>query len=275
MTRFQPSPHEERLDNKVMVITGSTQGQGEAFARRAAYLGAAGIVICGRDEVKGNALVPALRDIGTEAIYAPADLTNPEDCRSVMRACDEHFGRIDGLVNSAGNASRGTLETTSVELWDRLFALNVRAPFILMQEAARIMRREGIPGSIVNILTMASYGGEPALMAYSSSKAALAVLTKNVAHQLQPHHIRVNGLNIGWTNTPGEHVTELSTGQPENWLECANASRPFARLLLPEDIAPMVTYLLSDTAAMITGSVIDWDQTIHGTYGDHEPVFEQ
>ncbi|MBL8132274.1 MAG: SDR family oxidoreductase [Anaerolineae bacterium] len=272
--RFQPLPNEGRLDGKVLVITGSTQGQGEAFAQRAAYLGAAGIVICGRSEDKGAAVVKSLEEIGAQALFVKADLASAEDCRAVMRACDARFGRVDGLVNSAGNATRGTLETTTVELWDWLFALNVRAPFILMQDAVRIMRREDIKGSIVNIQTMSAYGGQPDLMAYSSSKAALSALTKNAAYQLQPYQIRVNALNIGWTNTPGEHVTQMSTGKPEDWLEAADASRPFKRLLLPEDIAPMVTYLLSDMASMVTGSVIDWDQTINGPYGTHEPVFE-
>ncbi|MCK6579454.1 MAG: SDR family oxidoreductase [Anaerolineae bacterium] len=272
--RFQPLPNEGRLDGKVLVITGSTQGQGEAFAQRAAYLGAAGIVICGRSEDKGAAVVKSLEEIGAQALFVKADLASAEDCRAVMRACDARFGRVDGLVNSAGHATRGTLETTTVELWDWLFALNVRAPFILMQDAVRIMRREDIKGSIVNIQTMSAYGGQPDLMAYSSSKAALSALTKNAAYQLQPYQIRVNALNIGWTNTPGEHVTQMSTGMPEDWLQAADASRPFKRLLLPEDIAPMVTYLLSDMASMVTGSVIDWDQTINGPYGAHEPVFE-
>jgi NAD(P)-dependent dehydrogenase (short-subunit alcohol dehydrogenase family) len=257
----------DRLENKVIIVTGSTQGLGEYIAHRAARLGAEGIVICGRNEANGKNVVCALEKAGTKAIYVQADLENEDDCRSIVKRCDETFGRVDGLVNSAGLSSRGTLDSTSVKLWDKLFNINARAPFILMQEAVRVMKREKIKGSIVNIITMGAYGGPPQLMAYCSSKAALSVLTKNVAQTLQPTGIRANGLNIGWMETPGEHAIQKATGQPQNWLELANAARPFGRILHPKDIAPMVTYLLGDQAQMMTGSIIDLDQTIHGPYG--------
>ena len=145
----------------------------------------------------------------------------------------------------------------------------MRAPFLLMQHAARLMRGHGGGGSVVNIITMASHGGEPVLTAYAASKGALATLTRNAGYQLQPDRIRVNGLNIGWTATEGEHGVQTGTGQAADWLAEADASRPFGRLLRPADIAPMVTYLLSDAAEMVTGSVIDFDQTVHGPYGEH------
>jgi NAD(P)-dependent dehydrogenase (short-subunit alcohol dehydrogenase family) len=259
----------QRLIGKVVVVTGSTQGLGAAIARRAARLGAAGLVVCGRDRARGEAVRDELAGLGCEAIFVAADLALEDDCRAVVRACDERFARVDGLVNAAGLSTRGTLDDTSVELWDRLFAVNARAPFLLMQEAARVMRREGAGGSVVNIITMASHGGEPALTGYSASKAALAALTRNAGYQLQPDRIRVNGLNIGWTATEGEHAVQTATGAPEDWRAAADASRPFGRLLHPDDIAPLVTYLLSDAAAMVTGSVIDFDQTVHGPYGEH------
>jgi NAD(P)-dependent dehydrogenase (short-subunit alcohol dehydrogenase family) len=259
----------QRLVGKVLVVTGSTQGLGAAIARRGGGPGAAAIVVCGRDRERGEAVRDELAGVGCEALFVAADLADPDECRSIVHACDERFGALDGLVNAAGLSSRGTLDDTSVELWDRLFAVNVRAPFLLMQEAARIMRRAGGGGSIVNIITMASHGGEPALTGYSASKAALATLTRNAGYQLQPDRIRVNGLNIGWTATEGEHAVQTGTGAPEDWRAAADASRPFGRLLAPEDIAPMVTYLLSDAAAMVTGSVIDFDQTVHGPYGEH------
>jgi len=254
----------QRLDGKVVVVTGATQGLGAAITRRAAALDAAGVVVCGRDADRGRAVA---EEVG--GLFVAADLTDPRAGEIVVGACDERYGRLDGLVNAAGLSSRGTLDDTSVELWDRLFAVNARAPFLLMQHAARVMRREGNGGSIVNIITMASHGGEPALTAYSASKGALAVLTRNAGYQLQPDRIRVTGLNIGWTATEGEHGVQTATGQPDGWLAEADASRPFGRLLRPGDIAPMVTFLLSDAAAMITGSVMDYDQTVHGPYGAH------
>jgi NAD(P)-dependent dehydrogenase (short-subunit alcohol dehydrogenase family) len=261
-----------RLHGKVVVVSGSTQGLGAAIARRVAALGGAGVVVCGRDAQRGATVRDELVGLGVDAVFVAADLGDPEQCRAIVRACDQRFGRIDGLVNAAGLSSRGTLDDTSVELWDRLFAVNARAPFLLMQEAARVMRREGTGGSVVNIITMASHGGEPALTGYSSSKAALAALTRNAGYQLQPDRIRVNGLNIGWTATEGEHAVQTATGAPDDWRAAADASRPFGRLLTPDDIAPMVTYLLSDAAHMVTGSVIDFDQTVHGPYGEHIPA---
>jgi NAD(P)-dependent dehydrogenase (short-subunit alcohol dehydrogenase family) len=252
---------QQRLDGKVVVVTGSTQGLGAAIARRAAELGAGGIVVTGRDRERGERMRDELE---CDAEFVQAELSDVHDCRRIIGACDGRFGRIDGLVNAAGLSTRGTLDDTSVELWDRLFAVNVRAPFVLMQEAARVMRREGAGGSVVNIITMASHGGEPVLMAYSASKGALATLTRNVGNALRPDRIRVNGLNIGWTATEGEHGVQTGVGQPDDWLADADASAALGRLLRPEDIAPMVTHLLSDAASMVTGSVMDFDQTVLG-----------
>jgi NAD(P)-dependent dehydrogenase (short-subunit alcohol dehydrogenase family) len=259
----------QRLDGTVVVVTGSTQGLGAAIATRAAVLGAAGVVVTGRDAARGEGVRERLAGLGTDALFVAGDLAREDDCRALIAAGAERFGRIDGLVNAAGVSLRGTLDDTSVELWDLLFAVNVRAPFVLTQEAARLMRAGGRGGSVVNIITMASHGGEPVLMAYSASKGALATLTRNLGYSLQPDRIRVNGLNIGWTATEGEHGVQTGTGQAEDWLAGADASRPLGRLLRPGDIAPMVTYLLSDAAQMITGSVVDFDQTVHGPYGEH------
>jgi NAD(P)-dependent dehydrogenase (short-subunit alcohol dehydrogenase family) len=260
----------QRLDGRVVVVTGATQGVGAAIARRVARLGAAGLVISGRDAARGEAVRAELEALGPEAVFVAAELADPDACRAVIAVADERFGRLDGLVNAAGLSTRGTLDDTTVELWDTLFAVNARAPFVLTQEAARIMRREGRGGSVVNIITMASHGGEPVLMAYAASKAALAAFTRNAGYALQPDRIRVNGLNIGWTATEGEHRVQTGVGQPEDWRAAADASRPFGRLLSPDDdLAPMVTHLLSDAASMVTGSVIDFDQTVHGPSGEH------
>ena len=254
------------LAGKVAIVTGSTQGLGAAIAARAAALGAAGVVVTGRDRARGERVAAGLPGA---ALFVAGDLAREADCRAIGAAGAERFGRLDGLVNAAGLSSRGTLDDTSAELWDRLFAVNVRAPFLLTQEAARLMRRGGRGGSVVNIVTMASHGGEPVLMAYAASKGALATLTRNLGHALQPDRIRVNGLNIGWTATEGEHGVQTATGQAADWLDEADASRPFGRLLRPGDIAPMATYLLREAARMVTGSVMDFDQTVHGPYGAH------
>ena len=182
-----------RMDGKVVLVTGGTQGIGEGVALLCAEQGAAGVLITGRNVDNGARVCAALEDGGCDAAFIRADLTVERECREVVAECDRRFGRVDGLVNAAAQTTRGTLDDTSVELWDYLHALNVRAPFILTQEAARVMRREGRGGSIVNIITMSSHGGQPFIVAYSVSKGALAVLTKNTAHSLRFDRIRVNG----------------------------------------------------------------------------------
>lgn len=254
------------LKDGVFIVTGSTQGIGEMIARRLAERQAAGIVIVGRDHARGVAVENDIRGLGAEAVFVEADHSNISDCRRVVQTADGTFGRIDGLVNAAGDTSRGTLDGTSEEDWDRIFAVNVRAPFFLIQETVRVMKREKCPGRIVNIITMSSHGGQPKLVPYSTSKGALSVMTKNLAHGLLQDRIRVNGVNIGWADTPNEHAVQLSEGQPENWLEAAEAAQPFGRLIKPDDVARLVLFLLSADSGLMTGSILDYDQMVMGAY---------
>jgi NAD(P)-dependent dehydrogenase (short-subunit alcohol dehydrogenase family) len=163
----------QELTGRVVVVTGSTQGLGEGIARRCAELHAAAVVITGRDEARGAGVARAIEKAGTRALFVRADLAVVDDCRTIIKAASDKFGRIDGLVNSAATTDRGTLDNTSVELWDRMMDLNVRAPFLLMQEAARVMKAGGRGGSIVNILSMSANGGQPFLTAYSSACAPI------------------------------------------------------------------------------------------------------
>ncbi len=254
------------LQGKVIVVTGSTQGLGKEIVRQAAEGGAEGIIVSGRSRERGAAVAAAFRSRSCRTLFVQADLRDPEACLQIVSAADKTFGRLDGLVNAAGCTERGALEDTSVELWERMMAVNVRAPFLLMQASVKIMQREGRGGSIVNILSMSAHGGASKLTPYSVSKGALGVLTKNAAHSQSRHRIRVNALNIGWMATEGEHQIQLLEGEPTNWLETADASMPFGRILRPHDIAGMTSYLLSDEACMMTGSLIDIDQHVMGIY---------
>jgi NAD(P)-dependent dehydrogenase (short-subunit alcohol dehydrogenase family) len=114
---------------------------------------------------------------------------------------------------------------------------------------------------------MSSHGGQPFLCPYSTSKGALATLTKNVAQSVLKHRIRVNGLNLGWMDTPGEDAIQkrFHAATPE-WLKNAEAMQPFGRLVKPQEVAQVVAFLLSDRSGMMTGSVIDFDQNVMGTY---------
>jgi NAD(P)-dependent dehydrogenase (short-subunit alcohol dehydrogenase family) len=254
-----------RVDGKVVIVTGGTQGVGEAIAIDAAESGAAGVVICGRQQEKGAAVVEAIEAAGSQGLFVTTDLSLPDDCRAVVDACDEKFGRVDGLVNAAADTNRGTLDDTTVEFWDYLFAVNVRAPFLLTQQSVRLMKRDNIEGSIVNILSVAAYCGLDCIMAYSSTKGALSTFTKNTANGLRADRIRVNGINLGWTDTPAEHTVQIKMGQPENWLEAAEQASPFGRLLKPIDVARLATYLLSDESGILTGSLIDYSQRVMGS----------
>jgi NAD(P)-dependent dehydrogenase (short-subunit alcohol dehydrogenase family) len=253
-----------RLDGKVILTTGGTQGLGEAVALHAARAGAAGVVLCGRQAEKGQATAARVEALGCAAEFVVADLASVDDCRRVVRCCDARFGRVDGLVNAAADTNRGTLDETTVEFWDYLFAVNVRAPFLLTQECARIMRREKIAGSIVNILSVAAYCGLDILVAYSATKGALSTFTKNTAQGLRKHRIRVNGIHLGWTDTPAEHDVQRKQGSPEDWLERAQRQSPFGRLIKPDDVARLCLYLLSDASGILTGSNIDYADRVMG-----------
>ena len=255
-----------RLDGRVLLVTGGTQGVGEAIARAAAEAGAAAIAITGRDVARGEAVVADLSRT-TRAHFIAADLADRDAAARIVAEAGAALGTIDGLANAAGLTDRGTLEETSPELWDRLFAVNARAPFLLMQQVVRGLKAAGRPGAIVNIITMSSHGGQPFLTAYSASKGALATLTKNAAHALRNARIRVNGINLGWTDTPGEHAIQARDGAPQDWLARAAPQQPFGRLVAPRDVAGLAVYLLSDAAEMMTGSLIDLDQNVMGAYG--------
>lgn len=250
----------------MVIITGGTQGVGEAVALHSAEAGAAGIVICGRQEDKGQKVASRIKERGAQAEFVRADLSIVEDCRNLVARCDQVFGRVDGLVNAAADTNRSTLEQLTPEFWDYQFAVNVRAPFLLVQDAVRIMRRENIAGSIVNILSVAAYCGMDILPAYSSTKGALSTFTKNTANGLRKDRIRVNGINLGWTDTPNEHVVQKQQGSPGNWLEIAEQSSPFGRILKPDDVAKLCVYLLSEESGILTGSNIDFTHRVVGVF---------
>lgn len=256
-----------QFSNKVAVVTGSTQGLGLAVATLLAERGAKGLVLCGRSKDKGEARARELADkFGCKTIFVPADLGKVEDCRRVIAEADKTFGRIDVLVNCAAITNRGTILNTTPELYDALFNINVRGPFFLMQDTLKVMIREKIEGTIVNIGSMSAKAGQPFLTAYCATKGALATLTENVAFSALRNRIRVNGLNIGWMASDGEHLIQQSDGNPPDWLEKAAPQQPFGRLIDPKEVARAVAFLASDESGLMTGSVVQYDQSVWGAY---------
>ena len=262
-----------RLDGKVAVITGSTQGLGAAIARNFAAAGAAGIVTCGRGASKGEAVAASITEKhGTPVSFVQADLESLEDCAAIIAAADRDFGRVDVLVNAAGLTDRGNMLNTTPELFDRMMAVNVRAPFFLMQDAIKLMIREGIQGSIVNIGSTSSRAGQPFLAPYSTSKGALSTLTRHAGYALMRNRIRVNQLDIGWMNSDHERkIQEAEQGDPE-FIDRVAATLPFGRLLDPAEVARAVAFLASEDSGMMTGSVIQFDQSVWGGYDGQAPA---
>ena len=251
--------------NKVVIVTGSTQGSGAEVAKLFAHRGAEAITICGRNEQQGLEIKSEIESIGSKCIFVKADLNEAEECQNIVKKTDTAFGKINSLINVAGFTERGTILSTTLDNYNRNFNINTRAPFLLMQESIKIMIREKIQGTILNVLSMAMYSGMPFLTAYSGSKAALAIITKNVANGVSGHKIRVNALNIGWTDTPGEDTIQRKFHDGgDDWLKKAEAKVPFKRLTKPIDVARAAAYFCSEESGIVTGSIIDYDQTVNG-----------
>ncbi len=254
------------LEDRVVLVVGGTSGVGAAVARAAGREGAR-VAVAGRRRDRAERVAAEIAASGAECLALGCDVTDPDDAGRVVAATVEHFGRVDCLVNSAGLTSRGTLLDTTPELFDAHVATNLRGPFFTMQAAVADMVRRGEPGNIVNVVSEAELGGAPYLCAYSAAKAGLATLTRNVAYAHRADRIRVNGLDIGWTETEGEHdVQRRFHGAGEDWVERAAATLPMGRLGQVDEIADMVVFLLSDRSGVVTGSVIDWDQNIQGCH---------
>ena len=254
-----------QFKGKNIIVTGSTQGVGAETAKLFAARGANSITICGRQEEKGIKVKKEIEDLGSKCIYVKADLANVEDCRNIVKRADKEFGTIHTLINAAGYTQRGTILSATLENYENNFNVNARAPFILMQETIKIMIRDKVKGTIASVLSIAMYSGMPFIVAYSGSKAALAIMTRNIANSVSGHQIRVNALNIGWTDTPAEHEIQTNVHNKDNdWLQNTEKNVPFKRLTKPIDVAKGLAFMCSEESGLMTGSIIDFDQTVHG-----------
>jgi len=253
-------------DKTVAVITGGTQGLGLAIGRRLVEEGCRQLVICGRNPQTGARAEAELAALGTDCRYVQADLTQAEACFKVVDAAHAAFGRVNALVNSAAITTRGTLLDTSLALWDEHMNLNLRAPFLTMQRAVGYMVDAGEPGSMVNILSMSALGGQSFLTAYSTSKGGLATLTKNVAGAFKEKRIRCNGILAGWMETPAEDAIQRTFhGAQDGWVQAAAQNLPMGQLIQPDELAGLVSYLLSPESGVMTGALIEYDQHVAGS----------
>jgi NAD(P)-dependent dehydrogenase (short-subunit alcohol dehydrogenase family) len=241
-----------RFSGKVAIITGSTGGMGEGIARRLAGEGAA-VVISGRRADQGERIAHELRDSGSQAVFTRADVSVETDCISLVHSTIDRFGRLDVLVNNAAITPVEPPGQQSVELWDQVFAVNVRGAFICCREAIPVMRKQG-GGRIINIGSSVPFRGKMDRLAYGCSKSALWSMTRMMARDLVGDHILVNWITVGWVATPGEvALRDRLHGDGQSFLEEVSHKAPLGELESVEDIAAGVAYLCSDDASHITG----------------------
>jgi NAD(P)-dependent dehydrogenase (short-subunit alcohol dehydrogenase family) len=260
----EPSGANSLLWDQVILISGGTAGLGAGIARAVAREGAT-VAVTGRRREPGEALAAELTADGTKALFVQADVADVTQARASVAAVITAFGRVDSLVNAAGLTDRGTLLDTTPELFDAHIAVNLKAPFFLMQAVVADLVARKAPGTIVNIISTSAHAGQPYLAPYVPAKAGLTGLTRNAAHAHRWDRIRINGLNIGWTDTEGEDATQRRFhGVGDDWRAKAGASLPMGTLGQVGEIAEFVAFLLSDRSGVVTGSVIDWDQNVLG-----------
>ena len=261
-----PQLSDALLDGKVVLVSGGTQGLGAAVATAAVRNGA-DVVVTGRRKDVGEQFAADLAWPGRRVRYVQADAGDVGQGQVAVAETIDRFGRIDCVVNCAGLTTRGTMLDTTPELFDEHIAVNLRGPFFLMQAAIKDMVARGMGGSIVNIITMSSHGGQPYLAPYVASKSGLVGLTRNAAFAHRWDRIRINGVNIGWTETEGEDATQRRFHDADDdWLEKAAAQLPMGKLGQVDEIADFVVFLLSARSGVVTGSVIDWDQVVPGAH---------
>jgi NAD(P)-dependent dehydrogenase (short-subunit alcohol dehydrogenase family) len=245
-----------RLKDKVILVTGSTTGIGEGMARTFVREGAK-VMIHGRRKDAAQALVA---ELGEQTFFTIGALDDPAVPSRLIAETVAHFGRIDGLVNNAAAIVRGNIENTDAEIFDRTVAVDLRAPFLLIQAAIPHFRKQGT-GRVLNIGSINAYCGERNQLAYSVSKGGLMTLTRNLADAHGAEGIRVNQFNVGWTLTPNEFALKMKEGLPEDWpTKVSRTFAPSGRLLSPQDVAWAAVYFLSDEAALINGAVLDVEQ---------------
>jgi NAD(P)-dependent dehydrogenase (short-subunit alcohol dehydrogenase family) len=244
-----------RLKDKVIIVTGSTTGIGEAIARRCVAEGAK-VLVHGRDRQRGEQLIV---DLGSAAHLHIDDMADPAAPQRLVEAAVGAFGKLDGLVNNAAYIVRSNLETTDAVLFDRVMAINVRAPMLMIKAAIGYLKQAH--GAVVNIGSINAYTGEPRQLAYSMSKAALMTMSRNLANVLAPDHVRVTHFNVGWVITPNEYKLKMTEGLPEGWSDRPEPEHvPSGRMTQPEEIATHAVFWLSDESRPISGSVIELEQ---------------
>lgn len=244
----------DRLKGKVAIVTGSTSGIGVGIAKLFAAEGAK-VVICGRREAKGQAVVDSITAEGGEAYYHFMDITVTESIEALFKDTVEKYGKIDILVNNAANVGLkdGRVDELTLEMWDNIFSSDIRGTFYAIKCVLPYLK-ENKGGSIINIGSMASCGGDLGSTAYACAKAGVDMLTKSTALQYGKENIRCNCVRPGLIVTP-ENEAYVPQALKDVFLNNIMVNRYGA----PADIANMCLYLASDESEYFTGQVVTVD----------------
>jgi len=244
------------LGRKILLVTGATSGIGKATAMRFAQAGAS-IAAVGRDEAALIKLQEELAGAAGQFVAIRADLSLADESEMVVSKTVEHFGGIDVLVNAAGHISSGTIENTSLESWDAMLDINLRAPFILMQKALpTIIERRG---NIVNVSSVTGLRAFPGVLAYCVSKAGIDQLTRCAALELAAKGVRVNAVNPGVVVTEIHKRGGMTAEQYDAFLEHSKGTHPLGRVGQAGEIAELIFFLASERASWITGATYSID----------------
>jgi NAD(P)-dependent dehydrogenase (short-subunit alcohol dehydrogenase family) len=256
-----------RLKDDVILITGSTQGIGEFMARRFIAEGAK-VILHGRDVKRATAL---REELGMDrTAFCQGDLADPAYPDQLAAEALAAFGQINALVNNAALTNRAKIAETDAALFDRIIAVNTRAPLLLTRALLPELKRT--QGAVLNIGSVLAHCGQANLLAYSVSKGGLMTMTRNLADALGTQKVRVNQLNVGWTLTENEYQVKLGDGLGEGWPErLPSYVVPMGRLLAPEDIAAAAVYWVGKESFPVTGTIAELEQyPLIGRYTNHE-----
>jgi NAD(P)-dependent dehydrogenase (short-subunit alcohol dehydrogenase family) len=242
------------LEGRVALVTGSCIGLGAAIATTLAREGAR-VVVTGIPEDRGRALAAKL---GNDSLFIGADFRDVRQTQALMASVLEKCGGIDILVNNAAVSERGSLEDFSPEYFEKVIGINLRAPLLLSQAALPSLKKRA--GVILNVGSVNSYAGWQNLLIYSAAKAGLVTASKNMANALKYTRVRVYCINPGWIDTEGERAQMKKLGHGDDFMEKEGKQLPIGRLILPEEVAEVVLFLVSDKAKAFSGTVIELEQ---------------
>jgi NAD(P)-dependent dehydrogenase (short-subunit alcohol dehydrogenase family) len=255
-----------RLENKAIIVTGSTTGIGKAIAKRCVAEGAK-VVLNGLEEDWGKQV---LNELGNEnAVLYIEDISNAAAAETLIELAIKTYGKLDAVVNNAAIVASSNIHTTDKNFLRRLLEVNTIAPFALIKTALPHLSEQH--GCVLNIGSVNAYSGEPNLLAYSITKGALTTMTRNLGDTLfRENGVRVNQINPGWVLTETEIERKKQHGLADDWYtHLPKVYAPSGRILQPSEIAAAAVYWLSDECGPISGQVVDLEQ--HPFIGRNPP----